>query len=94
MLYKRDRAIGSTNFPVIAPGTGFGVVSGLLQFNKTTSTAGDAIRFVSGGISTLFSLRSFREVHEGERPAWVLPDMLAAVLGHLEEQHSPYPDDI
>jgi hypothetical protein len=92
--YKRDRAIGSTNLAVLAAGTGLGIVSGLLQFSKTTSSAGNAIGFAAGGISTLFSLRSFRQVHGGKRPAWVLPNMLAEFLGQPEEQHSHYPDDI
>jgi hypothetical protein len=92
--YKRDRAIGSTNVAVLAAGTGLGIVSGLLQFSSTTSSAGNAVGFVAGGISTLFSLHSFRQVHGGKRPAWVLPNMLAAFLGQPEEQHSHYPDDI
>jgi hypothetical protein len=93
--YKRDRAIGTTNVAVLAAGTGLGIVSGLLQFSKTTSSAGNAVGFAAGGISTLFSLRSFRQVHSGKRPAWVLPNMLAAFfLGQPEEQHSHYPDDI
>ncbi len=92
--YKRDRAIGSTNFAVLAAGTGLGIVSGILQFSKTTSDAGSAIGFAAGGISTLFSLRSFRQVHGGKRVEWVLPNMLAAFLGQPEEQHSHYPDDI
>jgi len=92
--YKRDRAIGSTNLAVLAAGTGLGIVSGLLQFSKATSSAGNAIGFAAGGVSTLFSLRSFRQVHGGKRPAWVLPNMLAAFLGQPEEQHSHYPDDI
>jgi hypothetical protein len=71
--YKRDRAIGSTNLAVLAAGTGLSIVSGLLQFSKTTSSAGNAIGFAAGGLSTLFSLRSFRQVHGGKRPAWVLP---------------------
>ena len=94
LRYKRDRAIGSTNLAVLAAGTGLGVVSGLLQFSKTTSSAGNAVGFAAGGVSTLFSLRSFRQVHGGKRPAWVLPNMLAAFLGQPEEQHSHYPDDI
>ena len=69
LRYKRDRAIGSTNLAVLAAGTGLGIVSGLLQFSKTTSTAGNAVGFAAGGISTLFSLRSFRQVHSGKRPA-------------------------
>jgi len=69
--YKRDRAIGSTNLAVLAAGTGLSIVSGLLQFSKTTSSAGNAIGFAAGGLSTLFSLRSFRQVHSGKRPAWV-----------------------
>jgi hypothetical protein len=69
--YKRDRAIGTTNVAVLAAGTGLGIVSGLLQFSKTTSSAGNAVGFAAGGISTLFSLRSFRQVHGGKRPAWV-----------------------
>ena len=92
--YKRDRAIGSTNLAVLAAGTGLGIVSGLLQFSNTTSSAGNAVGFAAGGISTLFSLRSFRQVHGGRRPAWVLPNMLAEFLGQPEEQHSHYPDDI
>ncbi len=92
--YKRDRAIGSTNLAVLAAGTGLGIVSGLLQFSKTTSSAGNAVGFAAGGISTLFSLRSFRQVHGGKRPAWVLPNMLAEFLGQPEEQHSHYPEDI
>ena len=94
LRYKRDRAIGSTNLAVLAAGTGLGVVSGLLQFSKSTSSAGNAVGFAAGGVSTLFSLRSFRQVHGGKRPAWVLPNMLAAFLGQPEEQHSHYPDDI
>jgi hypothetical protein len=39
--YKRDRAIGSTNLAVLAAGTGLSIVSGLLQFSKTTSSAGN-----------------------------------------------------
>jgi hypothetical protein len=92
--YKRDRAIGSTNLAVLAAGTGLSIVSGLLQFSKTTSSAGNAVGFAAGGISTLFSLRSFRQVHGGKRLAWVLPNMLAEFLGQPEEQHSHYPDDI
>ena len=92
--YKRDRAIGSTNLAVLAAGTGLGIVSGLLQFSKTTSSAGNAVGFAAGGVSTLFSLRSFRQVHGGKRVEWVLPNMLAAFLGQPEEQHSHYPDDI
>ena len=65
--YKRDRAIGSTNLAVLAAGTGLGIVSGLLQFSKTTSSAGNAVGFAAGGISTLFSLRSYRQVHGGKR---------------------------
>jgi hypothetical protein len=92
--YKWDRAIGTTNVAVLAAGTGLGIVSGLLQFSKATSSAGNAVGFAAGGISTLFSLRGFRQVHGGKRPAWVLPNMLAAFLGQPEEQHSHYPDDI
>jgi hypothetical protein len=92
--YRRDRAIGTTNVAVLAAGTGLGIVSGLLQFSKTTSSAGNAVGFAAGGISTLFSIRSFRQVHGGKRPAWVLPNMLAPFLGQPEEQHSHYPDDV
>jgi hypothetical protein len=92
--YKRDRAIGTTNLAVLAAGTGLGIVSGLLQFSKTTSSAGNAVGFAAGGLSTLFSIRSFRQVHGGKRPAWVLPNMLAPFLRQPEEQHSHYPDDI
>jgi hypothetical protein len=91
---QRDRAIGTTNVAVPAAGTGLGIVSGLLQFSKTTSSAGNAVGFAAGGISTLFSLRSFRQVHGGKRPAWVLPNMLAAFLGQPEEPHSHYSDEI
>ena len=91
---RQDRAIGTTNIGVLAVGTGLGIVSGVLQFSKTTSTAGNAIGFAAGGISTLFSLRSLRQVKGGERPAWVLPNMLAAFVGQPDEQHNHYPDDI
>jgi hypothetical protein len=94
LRYKRDRAIGSTNLAVLAAGTGLGIVSGLLQFSNMTSDAGNMIGFAGGGLSTLFSLRSYRQVHGGKRPAWVLPNMLAALLGEPEEQHSHYPADI
>jgi hypothetical protein len=94
LLYKRDRAIGSTNLAVLAAGTGLGIVSGVLQFSNTTSEAGNAIGFAAGGVSTLFSLRGFRQIRGGRRPEWVLPNMLAAFLGQPEEQHSHYPDDI
>ena len=59
--YKRDRAIGSTNLAVLAAGTGLGIVSGILQFSKTTSDTGSAVGFAAGGVSTLFSLRSYRQ---------------------------------
>ena len=75
--YKRDRAIGSTNLAVLPAGTGLGIVSGILQFSKTTSSAGNVLGFAAGGISTLFSIRSYRQVHGGKRPAWALPNMLA-----------------
>lgn len=91
---QRDRAIGTTNVAVLAVGTGLGIVSGLLQFSKTTSSVGNAIGFAAGGISTLFSIRSFRQVQGGKRPPWVLPNMLAAFLGQPEGQHNHYPDDI
>lgn len=92
--YKRDRAIGSTNLAVLAAGTGLGIVSGVLQFSKTTSAAGNAVGFAAGGVSTLFSLRGFRQVRGGRRPAWVLPNMLAGFLSQPEEQHSHYPEDV
>ena len=91
---RRDRAIGTTNLAVLAASTGLGVVGGVLSFSKTTSNVGNAIGFASGGIGTLFSLRSYRQVHGAERPAWVLPNMLAAFLSQPEERHSRYPEDI
>jgi hypothetical protein len=91
---QRDRAIGTTNVAVLAVGTGLGIVSGVLQVSKTTSTAGNAIGFAAGGISTLFSIRGLRQVRGGKRPAWVLPNMLAAFVGQPGEQHNQYPDDI
>jgi hypothetical protein len=94
LRYKRDRAIGSTNLAVLAAGTGLSIVSGLLQFSNTTSSAGNIIGFAGGGLSTLFSLRSYRQVHGGKRPAWVLPNTLAAFLGQQEEEHSHYPAHI
>lgn len=94
LCYKRDRAIGSTNLAVHAAGTGLGIVSGVLQFTSATSEAGNAIGLTAGGIATLFALRSYRQVHGGRRPGWVLPNTLAAFLGQPEEQHSHYPDDI
>ena len=91
---RRDRAIGTTNLAVLAASTGLGVVGGVLSFSKTTSNVGNAIGFASGGIGTLFSLRSYRQVHGEERPAWVLPNMLAAFLSQPEEGHSHYPEDV
>jgi hypothetical protein len=91
---RRDRAIGSTNLAVLAAGTGLGIVSGLLQFSKTTSDAGNGVGFAAGGVSTVFSLHGFRQVHGGRRPGWVLPNMLAAFFGQPQEQHSDYPDII
>ncbi len=52
--YKRDRAIGSTNLAVLAAGTGLGIVSGLLQFSKTTSDAGSAVGFAAAGFLLCF----------------------------------------
>ena len=91
---RQDRAIGSTNLAVLAVGTGLGIVSGVLQFSKSTSSAGNAMGFAAGGISTLFSLRSLRQVRGGKRPTWVLPSMLSAFLGQPEEQPNHYPGDI
>jgi hypothetical protein len=91
---RRDRAIGTTNLGVLAAGTGLGVVGGVLSLSNTTSDVGNAIGFASGGIATLFSLRSFRHLHDVERPAWVLPNMLAAFLGQPGEPRSHYPEDV
>jgi len=91
---RRDRAIGTTNLAVLAAGSGLGAVGGILSLSKKTSTMGNGIGFASGGISTLFSLRGYRQVHSVERPAWVLPNMLAAFLSQSEERHSHYPEDI
>lgn len=91
---RRDRALGSTNLAVLAAGTGLGIVGGLLQFSKITSDAGNAITFASGGISTAFSLRGFRQVRGGKRPGWVLPNMLAPFLGQPQGQQCHYPDDV
>jgi len=91
---RRDRAIGTTNMAVLAAGTGLGAVGGILSLSKTTSNVGNAIGFGSGGISTLFSLRGYRQVHRVDRPAWVLPNMLAVFLSQPEEPHSHYPEDI
>jgi hypothetical protein len=91
---RRDRAIGTTNLAVLAAGTGLGAVGGILSLSKKTSTMGNGIGFASGGISTLFSLRGYRQVHRVDRPAWVLPNMLAVFLSQPEERHSHYPEDI
>lgn len=91
---RRDRAIGNTNLAVLAAGTGLGVVGGLLSLSKTTSETGNDISFAAGGISTFFSLRSFRQIRGGRRPGWVLPDMLAAFFSQPEEQHSHYSEDV
>jgi len=91
---RRDRAIGTTNLGVLAAGTGLGVAGGLLSLSKKTSTLGNGVGFASGGIATLFSLRGYRQAHSAERPAWVLPNMLAAFLSQPEERHSHYPDAI
>jgi hypothetical protein len=91
---RRDRALGTTNVAVLAAGTGLGIVGGVLSFSKKTSTVGNAIGFASGGIATLFSLRSYRQVHAEKRPPWVLPNMLAAFLSQTEEGHSHYPEHV
>ena len=91
--YKRDRGTRSTNLAVLAAGAGLGIASGILKSSKR-SDAGGGIGIAAGGLSTLFLLRSFRQAHGGRRPAWVLPNMLAAFLGQPEVQHSQYPDDI
>jgi len=94
LLARRDRALGTTNAAALAIGTGLGVISGLLQFSSATSKAGDAVGFAAGGISTLLSLHSFRQLHGGKRPAWVLPNMLVPFFGESQEPHNHYPDDI
>lgn len=42
--------VDSVAAEVFAAGTGLGIVSGLLQFSKTTSSAGDAVGFAAGGV--------------------------------------------
>ena len=91
---RRDRALGSTNLAALATGTGLGIVGGLLSLSNTTSDTGEVISFAAGGVSTLFSLRSFRQIRSGRRPAWVLPSMLAAFFSEPEEQQTPYPNGI
>ena len=91
---RRDRAVGTTNLATLALGTGLGAVSGILQFSETTKSVGDKIGVAAGGISTLLSFHSIRQQHSGQRPAWILPSMLAPLLGVSEEQHSDYPNDI
>jgi len=91
---RRDRAVGTTNLATLALGTGLGAVSGLLQFSETTRDAGDKIGVAAGGLSTLLSFHSIRQQHGGQRRAWILPNMLAPLLGVSEGQHGSYPDDV
>lgn len=91
---RRDRAVGTTSLATLALSTGLGAVSGVLQFSDTTKGIGDKIGFAAGGISTLLSFHSLRQQHGGQRPAWILPNMLAAFLGVSQEQHGNYPNDI
>lgn len=91
---RRDRALGTTNLAVLAASAGLGAAGGLLSLSKKTSTLGNGVGFASGGVSTLFSLRGYRQVHAVARPAWVLPNMLAAFLSQPEERHSHYPEDV
>lgn len=92
LLARRQRAIGTTNLATLALGTGLGAVSGVLQFSNATRSAGDAIGFAAGGLSTLLSFHSIRQQHSGSRPAWVLPSMLAPFFDEPPE-HSGYPAD-
>jgi hypothetical protein len=91
---RHDRAGGTTNLGVLIAGAGLGVVSGVLSFSNTTSDAGNVVGFASGTISTLLSLRSFRQRRDFERPSWVLPNMLADFLSQAAEPHRHYPEDI
>jgi hypothetical protein len=91
---RRDLAIGSTNLAVLAAGTGLGIVGGILSLSNTTQDAGNAISVAAGGVSTLFSLRGFRQVRGAKRSILVLPDMLTPFLSPAEERHKQYPDAI
>lgn len=92
LLARRQRALGTTNLATLALSTGLGAVSGVLQFSDTTKGAGNAIGFAAGGLSTLLSFHSLRQQHSGNRPAWVLPSMLAPFFSEPQE-HSVYPAD-
>ena len=93
ILARRQRAIGTTNLATLALGTGLGAVGGILQFSETTKSAGDAIGFAAGGLSTLLSFRSLHQQHSEGRPAWILPNMLAPFFSDPQERHKDYPAD-
>lgn len=91
---RRDRAVGTTSIATLALSTGLGAVSGLLQFSESTKGLGDKIGVGAGGISTLLSFHSIRQQHSGQRPSWVLPNMLTPFLDDPQAQGSHYPDDV
>jgi hypothetical protein len=90
LLSQRERAIGSMNTAILAIGTGLGVISSALSVSKSTSTANDVVGFTAGGLSTLLWLRSHRQQRGGQRPAWVLPNMLAPFFSESEKPPSYY----
>lgn len=91
---RRDRAVGTTSLATLALSTGLGAISGVLQFSEATKDVGDKIGFAAGGVSTLLSFHSIRQQHSGQRPSWILPNMLAPFLGESQEQGSHYPNDV
>ena len=91
---RRDRAVGTTSLATLALSTGLGAVSGLLQFSESTKGLGDKIGVGAGGLSTLLSFHSIRQQHSGQRPSWVLPNMLTPFLDDAQAEGSRYPDDV
>ncbi len=94
LLARRQRAVGTTTLATLALSTGLGAVSGVLQFSKTTQSAGNAVGFAAGGISTLLSLRSFRQHRTGSRADTILSNMLAPFFWEVQDQPGAYGGDV
>jgi hypothetical protein len=90
----RGRALGNTNLAAFAAGAGLGIVGGLLQLSNVTSDAGQGVDVAAGAISSMFTLRNFRQTHRLRRPGWTLPALLAAFLAHDGRQPAGFPDDV
>ncbi|HEV2386080.1 MAG TPA: hypothetical protein VGS20_02385 [Candidatus Acidoferrales bacterium] len=91
---RRDRALGNTNLAVLATATGLGIVGGLLQFSESTSDAGNGVAIASGAVSSLFTLRTFHQIHRSKRPQWTLPTLLGPFLVDAGGKPDGFPDDV